>query len=321
MSYWDNYQSRVLKGATTSKERITNDLEQTFEKYLNQSPTCIEVPISIPNQFPDLTKLNKELVSINDISNNDKKSLDEKKLLTRNSLNIGLGCYLYYDNSWWLVIFKESKTINSYQKYIIRRCNQIIKYKYSGKVYDIPVSILNMTLYADGLQSNVYTTRQDAKRDVWYGSNEITNSIDIKTRLMLTRKTVFEVTHVNDFEYPGLIKVLVNKVESFDTDDKDNNVAWNPNDKDNSFETTHKIQGNKFIYQGGKNTYKIDGLNTIEWLLKESSEYVTLINNSDGTCTIQASSLSQSIGTKVTLIARDKSSSVMVDSLTITIRG
>lgn len=321
MSYWDNYQSRVLKGATTSKERITNDLEQTFEKYLNQSPTCIEVPISMPNQFPDLTKLNKELVSINDVSNNDKKSLDEKKLLTRNSLNIDLGCYLYYDNSWWLVIFKESKTINSYQKYIIRRCNQIIKYKYSGKVYDIPVSILNMTLYADGLQSNVYTTRQDAKRDVWYGSNEITNSIDIKTRLMLTRKTVFEVTHVNDFEYPGLIKVLVNQVESFDTDDNDNNVAWNPDDKDNSFETTHKIQGNKFIYQGGKNTYKIDGLSTIEWLLKESSEYVTLINNSDGTCTIQASSLSQSIGTKVILIARDKSSSVVVDSLTITIRG
>lgn len=321
MSYWDNYQSRVLKGATTSKERITNDLEQTFEKYLNQSPTCIEVPISMPNQFPDLTELSKELVSINDISNNDKKSLDEKKLLTRNSLDIDLGCYLYYDHSWWLVIFKESKTINSYKKYIIRRCNQIIKYKYRGKIYDIPVSILNMTLYADGLQNNVYTSRQDAKRDVWYGSNEITNSIDIKTRLMLTRKTVFEVTHVNDFEYPGLIKVLVNQVESFDTDDKDNNVAWNPDDKDNSFETTHKIQGNKFIYQGGKNTYKIDGLSTIEWLLKESSEYVTLINNSDGTCTIQASSLSQSIGTKVILIARDKSSSVVVDSLTITIRG
>lgn len=321
MSYWDNYQSRVLKGATTSKERITNDLEQTFEKYLNQSPTCIEVPISMPNQFPDLTELSKELVSINDISNNDKKSLDEKKLLTRNSLDIDLGCYLYYDHSWWLVIFKESKTINSYKKYIIRRCNQIIKYKYRGKIYDIPVSILNMTLYADGLQNNVYTSRQDAKRDVWYGSNEITNSIDIKTRLMLTRKTVFEVTHVNDFEYPGLIKVLVNQVESFDTDDNDNNVAWNPDDKDNSFETTHKIQGNKFIYQGGKNTYKIDGLSTIEWLLKESSEYVTLINNSDGTCTIQASSLSQSIGTKVILIARDKSSSVVVDSLTITIRG
>lgn len=321
MSYWDNYQSRVLKGATTSKERITNDLEQTFEKYLNQSPTCIEVPISMPNQFPDLTELSKELVSINDISNNDKKSLDEKKLLTRNSLDINLGCYLYYDHSWWLVIFKESKTINSYKKYIIRRCNQIIKYKYRGKIYDIPVSILNMTLYADGLQNNVYTTRQDAKRDVWYGSNEITNSIDIKTRLMLTRKTVFEVTHVNDFEYPGLIKVLVNQVEGFDTDDKDNNVAWNSDDKDNIFEETQKIQGNKFIYQGGKNTYKIEGSNVIEWLLKEPSEYMTLTSNSDGTCTIQASSLSQCIGTKVTLIASDKSSGIMVDSLTITIRG
>ena len=321
MSYWDNYQSRVLKGATTSKDRITNDLERTFEKYLNQSPTCIEVPITIPNQFPDLSELNKELVSINDVSNNDKKSLDEKKLLTRKSLNIDLGCYLYYDDSWWLVVFKESKAINSYKKYIIKRCNQIIKYKYNDKIYDVPVSLLNMTLYADGLQSKVYTTLQDAKRDIWYGSNEITNNIDIKTRLMLTRQSVFEVSHINDFEYPGLIKVLVNQVELFDTDDTENNVAWNPNNKNSGIEAIGSIQGNKFIYQGGKNTYKIEGSNTIVWSLKEPNEYMKLFNNLDGTCTIQASPLSQSVGTKVKLIAKDKSSEVVVDSLTITIRG
>ena len=321
MSYWDNYQSRVLKGATTSKDRITNDLERTFEKYLNQSPTCIEVPITIPNQFPDLSELNKELVSINDVSNNDKKSLDEKKLLTRKSLNRDLGCYLYYDDSWWLVVFKESKAINSYKKYIIKRCNQIIKYKYNDKIYDVPVSLLNMTLYADGLQSKVYTTLQDAKRDIWYGSNEITNNIDIKTRLMLTRQSVFEVSHINDFEYPGLIKVLVNQVELFDTDDTENNVAWNPNNKNSGIEAIGSIQGNKFIYQGGKNTYKIEGSNTIVWSLKEPNEYMKLFNNLDGTCTIQASPLSQSVGTKVKLIAKDKSSEVVVDSLTITIRG
>ena len=187
MDFWDKYQSRVLNGATTSKERITNDLERTFEKYLNQSPTCQEVPISIPNQFPDLNVLNKELVSINDISNNDKKSLDEKKLLTRNSLNVDVGCYLYFKNSWWIIVFKEVKTIDSYQKYIIRKCNQILKYRHEGKIYDIPVSVLNMTLYADGLENNVYTTSANAKRDIWFGSNEITRSIDIKTRLMLTR--------------------------------------------------------------------------------------------------------------------------------------
>ena len=320
MNYWDKYQSRVLNGATSSKERITNDLERTFEKYLNQSPTCQEVPISMPNQFPDLNVLNKELVSINDISNNDKKSLDEKKLLTRKSLNVDVGCYLYFQKSWWLIVFKEVETIDSYQKYIIRRCNQILKYRYKGEIYDIPVSVLNMTLYADGLENNVYTTSANAKRDIWYGSNEITNSIDIKTRLMLTRNTVFDVSHVNDFEYPGLIKALVNQTVLFDTDEINDNAARNSEVKEYDL-IANKIQGNKFIYQGGKCTYKVEDSSLIEWYLEEPSEYMTLINNSDMTCTLLASPLSQSIGTKVTLIARCKSSKVIVDSLTITIRG
>lgn len=321
MNYWDKYQSRVLNGATSSKERRTNDLERTFEMYLNQSPTCQEVPISMINQFPDLNVLNKELVSINDISNNDKKSLDEKKLLTRKSLNVDVGCYLYFQKSWWLIVFKEVKTIDSYQKYIIRRCNQILKYRYKGEIYDIPVSVLNMTLYADGLENNVYTTSANAKRDIWYGSNEITRSIDIKTRLMLTRNTVFDVSHVNDFEYPGLIKALVNQTVLFDTDEKDSNSARNPSDKEMYSRIINKIQGDKFIYQGGKCTYTIGESNTIEWDLEGSSEYITLINNGNGTCTLSASPLSQSIGTKVTLIARYKSSKVIVDSLTVTIRG
>ena len=196
-----------------------------------------------------------------------------------------------------------------------------MKYRYEGKIYDVPVSVLNMTLYADGLENNVYTTSANAKRDIWYGSNEITNSIDIKTRLMLTRNTVFDVSHVNDFEYPGLIKALVNQTVLFDTDEKDSNSARNPSDKEMYSRIINKIQGDKFIYQGGKCTYTIGESNTIEWDLEESSEYITLINNSNGTCTLLASPLSQSIGTKVTLIARYKSSKVIVDSLTVTIRG
>ena len=321
MTYWDNYRSRVLRGATTSKDRITNDLEQSFEMYLNQSPTCFEVPISKVNQFPDLNKIDRELVSINDISNNDKKTLDEKQLLTRKDLDVDIGCYLHFDNCWWLIVFKESKSINSYKKYIIKRCNQIIKYRRNGKVYDVPVSVLNMTLYADGLQSNVYTTLQDAKRDLWFGVNDITNNIDIKTRVMLTKNTVFEVTHLNDFEYPGLVKILINQIEAFNTDDKENNVAWNPNDNEVAPTPDDKIEGNKFIYQGGKNTYKIKSSKTIEWSLNESNDYITLVTNDNSSCTLKASSLSQSIGTKVTLIARDSSNNNEIDSLTITIRG
>lgn len=320
MNYWQKYQNRVLRGAKSTKDRITNDLEKSFLKYLNQSPTCVEVPISKPNQFPILDELSLELVSIIDLSNNDKKTLDEKELLTRKNLDIDIGCYLYHKNSWWLVVFEELRTIESYKKYIIKKCNQIIKYKNNNKIYDIPVSILNMTLYADGLQDNVYTTRQDAKRDVWYGVNEITKNIDLKTRFMLPKNTVFEITHINDFEYPGLVKVLVNQVELIGLDDKENNIAWNPI-YDENVENIGHIKGNKFILQGGENKYSVNNIEQVKWFLDNDKEYVKLIELPNNECLLKASHLSQHIGSKVTLNVKDVSKDTVVDSLVITIRG
>lgn len=146
MDYLDLYKSRVLKGAESTKDRMEKDIEISFEKYLQQSPTCKEVPISKVGEFPNLNTMSKELVSINDLTQNDKRALDEKKLLVRKNCNIDIGCYVRFDNVWWLIIFKEHKILDTYKKFIMKRCNQIFNYKYKGITYNLPVSIENLTL-------------------------------------------------------------------------------------------------------------------------------------------------------------------------------
>lgn len=146
MYYLDTYRRRVLKGTESTKERMEKDMEISFDKYLDQSPTCKEIPITTVGQLPNLDIMSKELVSVTDISQNDKKALDEKKLLVRKDLNVDVGCYLFFDNVWWLIIFKEHKIVDTYKKFIVKKCNQIFNYKYKGILYKIPVAVENLTL-------------------------------------------------------------------------------------------------------------------------------------------------------------------------------
>ena len=153
MLYFDNFKKRTMLGATSSKEKITNEMERNFIKYLNTSPTASEFRRTIIDQVPTMDENNfptdeigTELMAINDVTENDDKALDEKILLTQKDSQIDIGCYVFYDNSWFLVTFKETKEINIYKKFVMRRCNQILNYEYHNELYKIPLSIENLTI-------------------------------------------------------------------------------------------------------------------------------------------------------------------------------
>lgn len=146
MNYLERYKSRVLQGFNTVMERDRYDLVLEFERYLTESLTSHEVFYSKINEFPDLETNSKELMIINEISENDRKALDEKFLLTRIAANIEVGCYIYWQDNWWVLISQDKDTLESYKKFTIRRCNQYFNYVYKGKLYKIPISIENMTL-------------------------------------------------------------------------------------------------------------------------------------------------------------------------------
>ena len=146
MSYLANYRKRVGLNTSSTKDKITLQMQRDFENNVNDSLSGVEVFVTRPNEVSITEDSDKIKCLINDITFNDKRALDEKKLLVNVNENIDVGCYVLFDNCYWLIIFKEHKVTKAYKRFVIRRCNQIFNYKYKGEVYNIPVSIENLTI-------------------------------------------------------------------------------------------------------------------------------------------------------------------------------
>ena len=143
---------------------------------------------------------------------------------------------------------------------------------------------------------------------------------------MLTNKTTFRVTHINDFEYNGrytgaygLIKALVLQTTLVNEDDLENNAAWNEKasldiqDKDEIF-------GNNIIQLGEKNTYSIDTNADIEWKLDNPYEFVTFSQNGKS-CEIQVSSNFRYYGETIMLLVINKETQKTINTKIIKIGG
>lgn len=313
MDLHKRYKKKVLNNTNTLRDKETLELQWYFENVtLKTMPSVSHIQITDPDEYT-ITKTTKYCdVILEDITNNDKKALDEKNMYTKISENIDVGCYLFFDNCFWLVIFKEHKTINDKKHFIVRRCNQFVNYSYKGKVYKIPVSIENLTMYSDGLADGVNITTEDAKRQIWYGNNPITRLLTVGTRVMLTHNTVFRITHINDFEFvgnetgsDGIIKALVLQTGVLKEDDLKNNIAYNEEESlilDNP--QGNEIIGSDTIYIGSYQDYKINK-NQILFTL-ESSPYAVVERLSENTCRVKIDNNSKYIGKNIILVARDE---------------
>lgn len=186
-----------------------------------------------------------------------------------------------------------------------------------------------MIWYSDGLQDIRYTTHGDSKASISYGTNEITKTIDVGTRVMFTNKTTFRITNINDYEYngaytgaDGLIKSLVLQTALLNNDDLKNNIAWNPDSVSNEISQDNKIKGDKFIYIGAKNKYNIVYANNqIEWVLDNDYVFCHIISQNDNGCVLESEALANYVGASVNLIAMDKITKNVIDIKTVMVRG
>lgn len=325
MNYLERYRSRVFRNTSNVRERERNELISEFEKYLNESLTSHEMIYSKVNEFPDLDTNEKELMSINEISENDKKALDEKFLLTRLSTNIEVGCYVYWQNNWWVLISQDKDTLDSYKKFTMRRCNQYFNYIYKGTLYKIPISIENMTLYSDGMADIRYVSYGDTKNRITFGSNPIIDTIDIGTRMMISNRIVYRVTNINDFEQngratgdKGAITVLVLQTAIIKEDDLENNIAYNKLSIEEP--DINEIEGKDSINLGEKNTYSIDYNNEVKYSIDNNIDEITL-TQAGSKCYIKVSNDISLIGESILLTVKDKDTDQTIDMKTIIIRG
>ena len=285
MSYIEIYKKRVgHSNITNSKTRLIYEARRNFERSLKNDPSSMTVKITDVGEIniSDDTKLVSCI--INDYSENDQRTLDEKVLYVRHDENVGIGSYVEFDNFIWLVIFREHRSANIYKSFIMRKCNQILKYEYQDKIYDIPCVVKNLTQYSDGLQDIVYTSTPDSRRSIMYSQNYITSNIELGQRFIINNKRTFRITHIQDFEYKegyevqdGISTCIAVYTSLRDDDDVENNIAYNENTAKKSDE----------IMIASSVSYKVDD-NSCVWEVEYTSnktDYVDISSN-EGICKI-----------------------------------
>lgn len=323
MNYFDLYKNRVLGESTNIREKEVSEMVSEFDNYLNQSLTSHEVYYTKVDELPDINTNEKKLMIINDISKNDKKVYDEKKLLCSLDTNIAVGSYIYWDNSWWLIVFSENKSVKTCKKFTMNRCNQYLNYVHKGKLYKIPMTVTALTLYSDGLADMVYTSMGDAKNRVYFGTNPITRTIDVGTRMMISNKTVYRVTNLTDFEYNsntgdnGLISAIILQTSILKEDDVENNIAYNDISKNDA----SKIKGEDVIYLYDENKYEIEYEGEVEFRLDFDYVNTVIISQGNNKCIVRHNDSMEDLGSTVLLIAKDKNTQETIDIKNILVRG
>ena len=286
MSYIELYKKRVgHNNITNSKTRLIYEARRNFERSLKNDPSSKTVKITNVGEvnISDDTKFVQCI--INDFSKNDQKTLDEKVLYVRHDESVGIGSYVEFDNFIWLVIFKEHRAADVYKSFIMRKCNQILKYKYENEIYDIPSVVKNLTQYSDGLQDIVYTSTPDARRNIMYSQNYITSNIKLGHRFMLNNKGAYRVTHIQDFEYKndynlenGITTCIAVHTSLRDDDDTENNLAHNETTSSVDVKEDTLLIGSSKTYDTGDDSY----IWNIEYL-SDITDFVDVSIN-DGLC-------------------------------------
>ncbi|MGL5718478.1 MAG: hypothetical protein ACRCX2_36075 [Paraclostridium sp.] len=289
MTYLNNYRKRVgIGNVSNSKDKLIFQAKRQFEKSLQYDPSALLLRVSNVDEVNISNRTRKITVIINDYSPNDQRSFDEKILLTRIEDNVDVGCYVEFDDCFWIVVFEDHNSVQSHKKFTIRKCNQILKYKYKGVIYEIPVCVKNLVQYSDGMQDIVYTSMPDAKRSITYGVNHITKNIDLGQRVMINNKNVYSVTHIDDSQYnatyvnhDGIASAIVVHTASTSLDDFENNLA----DNDDRLETLDfHIQGENNVMPGGKFRYNLSPAKYTDWTIEyigKDKGYVSVSRSGD----------------------------------------
>ncbi|SFM87063.1 Uncharacterised protein [Peptostreptococcus anaerobius] len=329
----NDYKDRVLRN---NKLRSLKDVEKQraidgFKKYLNTSITAHKVKVTDVDEVCITSKTKTALIAINDIANNDDTSLDEKEIFTELDLNVGVGCYVRFDNCDWLITFQEHQPIGAKKQFIMRRCNGSFSIKHEGEIYKIPISTENLTMYSDGVADGLFMSHMDSKKQIWYGSNPVTRTILEGFRVLLTHRTAFRITHINDFEYNGLIKSLILQTAVIKGDNYSTLLANNESyyktfyaddNEESPIIPEDKIIGNTKIIIGEQVEYtiKLSSKHTgIKWDIEENEAF-TILSQTDSNIVIRGSNNFRLIGNKIRIKAIDKNSDELIDSTTVTLR-
>lgn len=108
----------------------------------------------------------------------------------------------------------------------MKKCTTSVNLLHEGKIYEIPSVVSNLTKYTDGkVDLKSLGSVPDGKRSLAFGVNEVTRYIKLTHRIMLSRDTVYELVHKDDFSKEGIFEFIALQVPLHEKDDLLRNLA------------------------------------------------------------------------------------------------
>lgn len=254
--YLHKFRRKIDIGGCSQADAETMELRENFNEMVDEKlvPTVHTVKyVSREKVGIDLEGININ-VNLEDTSENDQKSNDEKFVHFKYDLDVKSGDQIYWHDTWWILYHEERKTILASKTFTCKRCNFNYNIEINNVKYNFPVLLTNLTLYSDGMADQTYMSNQDGSRRITISDNEHSKFVRIGTRIMVSKNTVYEVCHIDDFSRHGVKDCMLKQVFISSKDDRDNLVAWNEFNNDN-IEEENMILGENVIRLGANEIY------------------------------------------------------------------
>ena len=245
--YLHKFRRKIDINGCSQGEAETRELRDNFNELVDEklSPTVHTVKY-VKRENVGVDQIGIDInVNIEDVSENDQKSNDEKYVNFKYDLDIESGDQIYWHNSWWVLYHEERLSVLASRTFTCKRCNFDYHINVGGVTYNFPVLLMNLTLYSDGMADQTYMSNQDGSRRITIPDNEHSKFVRLGTRIMISEDTVYEVCHMDDFSRKGVKDCMLKQVFISSKDDRTNLVAWN--DFDSTQEEEIVVDGNGVV--------------------------------------------------------------------------
>lgn len=310
VDYRSLYVSKMNRLGTNRRDRAMNHKRREFIKYFEDALNREDCLI---NGAP------ARLIFQDHSQSNNKDLSDDKYIIAENSTNIGVGDYVNWRDSNWLVFTEEKKTIPTHQQLKIKVVNWSIKFMKDGRLMEYGAYVQNQTLYTLGVAtSGDYISVVNGKMMMYVQKNEDTmRYLTVGSRVVIGVK-VYKIMFADIVSRNGLINLLMEEdtISAYDNIELGvadyYNIDGKPEDEggegDIEEDTLATIEGDGVPKLGRTYTYNIEeGFEVEEWVIDYIDEFgqpFYVLDKNDKYIRIQIKDDFRYVGKTANIIAR-----------------
>lgn len=264
MSYFDVYKKRASRHGKNHLENMRNQGINRMEREFVNIAGYTQAILNFEKPFEVVIESAKNHLN--------------KYALLRPSDKLNNGDYLSFNNQTWIVRSTDYAYLNPKSELYL--CNQILTFKHADVRF--PCHIDTSTYGTKGVTSAEKFYESDSKIKLYVQRNEITETIGLGYRFIISHRYVYRVTGMEDVTFPGFFSLTCENEEALEMDDFENNIAYNEGDDFAPPVLELSINGETQIKRNTEQTYRLNHDNLQgKWVIDDESLATIVSSNQE----------------------------------------